>query len=180
MTLWIGVCELRLAPLVGALKELILSQRVIHADETPVALLAPGKGKAKNAYVWVYRTTNFSAQRAVYYDFCKDRWGEYPRRVLHAFTGTLVSDDYAGYLAKSRLASARRSGRLLHHGPRPAQVVRGARAQRQRSRRPGRRAHRQTLRDRARGARTRPRRAQVTATAALQAHRRRAAGATPL
>ena len=102
MAQWIGVCGLRLAPLAQALKEFILSQRVIHADETPVALLAPGKGKTKKAYVWVYRTTNFTAQRAVYYDFCNDRSGEHPRRVLHAFTGTLVSDDYAGYHALHR------------------------------------------------------------------------------
>ena len=46
--------------------------------------------------------TNFTAQRAVYCDFCNDRSGEYPRRVLHAFTGTLVSDDYAGYHALHR------------------------------------------------------------------------------
>ena len=32
-------------------------QAVVHADETPVSLLAPGSGKTKRAYVWVYRTT---------------------------------------------------------------------------------------------------------------------------
>ena len=42
-------------------------------------------------------------QRAVYYDFCKDRSGEHPRRVLHAFTGTLVSDDYTGSLSNHAL-----------------------------------------------------------------------------
>ena len=66
MAQWIGVCGLRLAPLADALKEFILGHPVIHADETPVALLAPGKGKTKKAYVWVYRMTNFTAQRAVY------------------------------------------------------------------------------------------------------------------
>ena len=98
MAQWIGVCGLRLKPLADALKEFILGHRVIHADETPVALLAPGKGKTKKAYVWVYRTTNFSAQRAVYYDFCNDRSGEHPRRVLHAFT---VSD-WAWHLESSQ------------------------------------------------------------------------------
>lgn len=63
-------------------------------DETPVSLLAPGRGKTKKAYVWVYRTTNFVAQRAVFYDFCKDRSGENPRRVLVDFGATLVTDDY--------------------------------------------------------------------------------------
>ena len=102
MAQWIGVCGVRLAPLVEALKEFILSHGVVHADETPVSLLAPGKGKTKKAYVWVYRTTNFVAARAVYYDFCKDRAGEHPRRVLAAFGATLVSDDYAGYHALHR------------------------------------------------------------------------------
>ena len=93
---------MRLTPLVEALKEFILGHGVIHADETPVSLLAPGRGKTKRAYVWVYRTTNFAAQRAVYYDFCKDRSGEHPQRVLADFGGTLVSDDYAGYHALHR------------------------------------------------------------------------------
>jgi transposase len=102
MAQWIGICGVRLAPLADALKRFILSHGVIHADETPVALLAPGRGKTKKAYVWVYRTTNFVAQRAVYYDFCKDRSGEHPRRVLADFGATLVSDDYAGYHALHR------------------------------------------------------------------------------
>ena len=56
MARWIGVCGLRLAPLAQALKEFILCHSVVHADETPVAPvapLAPGKGKTKKACVWV-------------------------------------------------------------------------------------------------------------------------------
>jgi transposase len=75
---------------------------VIHVDETPVSLLAPGKGKTKKAYVWVYRTTNFVSRRAVFYDFCNDRSGEHPRRVLADFSATLVTDDYSGYHALHR------------------------------------------------------------------------------
>ena len=102
MAQWLGICGVRLAPVVEALKEYILGHGVVHVDETPVSLLAPGKGKTKKAYVWVYRTTNFVSQRAVYYDFCKDRSGEHPRRVLAEFDATLVSDDYAGYHALHR------------------------------------------------------------------------------
>lgn len=68
-------------------------------DETPVSLLAPGKGKTKKAYAWVYRTTNFVAQRGVLFDFTANRAGEHPRRVLQGFGGTVVSDDYVGYHA---------------------------------------------------------------------------------
>ena len=99
MAQWVGICGVRLAPLAEALKDFILGHSVIHADETPVKLLAPGKGKTSRAYVWVYRTTNFVAQRAVLYDFSTGRGGENARRVLQGFGGTLVSDDFSGYHA---------------------------------------------------------------------------------
>jgi transposase len=99
MAQWIGICGVRLAPLADALKTFILGHGVIHADETPVSLLAPGHGKTRRAYVWVYRTTNFAPQRAVLFDFCANRSGEHPRRVLNDFSGTLVTDDYSGYHA---------------------------------------------------------------------------------
>jgi transposase len=99
MAQWVGICGVRLAPLAQALRDFILSQGVVHADETPVSLLAPGHGKTKRAYVWVYRTTNFLAQRAVLFDFTDSRAGTHPRRVLQGFTGTLVSDDFSGYHA---------------------------------------------------------------------------------
>jgi transposase len=99
MAQWVGICGLRLAPLADALKQFILSYPVVHADETPISLLAPGKGKTKRAYVWVYRTTNYVAQRAVWFDFCASRSGEHPRRVLKDYCGTLVTDDYSGYHA---------------------------------------------------------------------------------
>jgi len=99
MAQWIGMCGVRLAPLADALKDFILGHGVVHADETPVKLLASGKGKTSRAYVWVYRTTNFVAQRAVYYDFSASRGGENARRVLQGFGGTLVTDDFSGYHA---------------------------------------------------------------------------------
>ena len=97
MAQWVGICGVRLAPLADALREFILGHSVVHADETRVALLAPGKGKTHSAFMWVYRTTDYVAKRAVWFDFCKSRAGEHPRRVLKEFTGTLVTDDYVAY-----------------------------------------------------------------------------------
>lgn len=99
MAQWSGICGVRLAPLADALREHVLTHSVIHADETPVSLLAAGKGKTHRAYVWVYRTTDFAAQPGVWFDFCTSRAGEHPRRVLGAYAGTVVTDDYAGYKA---------------------------------------------------------------------------------
>lgn len=93
---------MRLAPLGQALQDFILGHSVIHVDETPVSLLAPGRGKTKKAYVWVYRTTDFETQRAVLYDFTLSRAGEHPRRILAEFSGTLVTDDFSGYHALHR------------------------------------------------------------------------------
>lgn len=44
---WVGVCGVRLQPLVDALKRHVLACTVVHADETSVAMLASGKGKGK-------------------------------------------------------------------------------------------------------------------------------------
>src|SRR5205823_4742215 len=53
---WVGVCGVRLQPLVDALKAHVLNSAVVHADETPVAMLAPGTGKTHRAYLWAYAT----------------------------------------------------------------------------------------------------------------------------
>ena len=42
---WVGQCGVRLQPLVDALKEHVMRCAVVQADETPVAMLAPSKGK---------------------------------------------------------------------------------------------------------------------------------------
>jgi hypothetical protein len=99
MAQWLGIAGVRLLPLALALRDYILEHPVVHADETPVALLVPGRGKTKKAYVWVYRTTNFVPQRAVYYDFCGGRGAEHPNRILKEFEGTIVTDAYIGYHA---------------------------------------------------------------------------------
>jgi hypothetical protein len=76
---------------------------VIHADETPVQMLAPGEKKTHRAYVWAYSTTPFSALKAVVYDFSPSRAGEHARNFLGTWNGKLVCDDFAGYKASFEL-----------------------------------------------------------------------------
>lgn len=73
--------------------------KVLHADETPVQMLAPGEKKTHRAYVWAYSTTPFSALKAVVYDFSPSRAGEHARNFLGPWNGKLVCDDFAGYKA---------------------------------------------------------------------------------
>jgi hypothetical protein len=96
---WVGACGLHLQPLVDALRSTLLEHNVLHADETPVSMLAPGKKKTHKAYVWAYCTTPFSDLKAVVYNFAPTRAGEHARNFLGDWQGKLVCDDYSGYKA---------------------------------------------------------------------------------
>ncbi|MEX3816744.1 transposase, partial [Paraburkholderia sp. BR13439] len=96
---WVGTCGVQLQPLVDALHQEILQQGVLHADETPVQMLSPGKGKTHRAYLWAYTPTHYSELRAVVYDFADSRAGEHARAFLAGWQGKLVCDDYSGYKA---------------------------------------------------------------------------------
>lgn len=96
---WVGQTGVQLQPLVDALREAVLAQAVIHADETPVQMLTPGQKKTHRAYVWAYCTTPFSVFNAVVYDFSPSRAGEHARNFLGAWNGKLVCDDFGGYKA---------------------------------------------------------------------------------
>ncbi|VVP80254.1 hypothetical protein PS938_00611 [Pseudomonas fluorescens] len=48
---WVGQAGVQLQSLVDALREAVLAESVIHADEPPVQMLAPGEKKAHRAYV---------------------------------------------------------------------------------------------------------------------------------
>ena len=94
---WVGVCGVQLQPLVDALKDEILSCAVLHADETPVAMLKPGNKKTHRAYLWAYAPGAFEDMKAVVYDFCESRAGEHARAFLGEWKGSLVCDDFSGY-----------------------------------------------------------------------------------
>ena len=96
---WVGVCGVQLQPLVDALKSEILKHRVLHADETPVAMLSPGKKKTHRAYLWAYAPGVFEHLKAVVYDFAETRAGEHARTFLADWRGSLVCDDFSGYKA---------------------------------------------------------------------------------
>lgn len=100
---WVGVCGVQLQPLVNALREVVLEHNVVHVDETPVQMLAPGEKKTHRAYVWGYATTTTAPISAVVYDFSPGRSGEYARNFLGDWKGQLVCDDYSGYKASFAL-----------------------------------------------------------------------------
>ena len=96
---WVGVCGVRLQPLVDALRRRLLEQAVLHADETPVLMLQPGQKNTKRAYLWAYASSDVAPLNAVIYDFTEGRAGKYARRFFGDWQGHLVCDDYTGYKA---------------------------------------------------------------------------------
>lgn len=96
---WVGICGVQLQPLVDALRQEVLSQPVLHADETPLQILQPGNPKPQRGYLWAYATGQFQEIKAVIYDCTQGRSGAYARAFLGDWQGSLVCDDYAGYKA---------------------------------------------------------------------------------
>lgn len=98
---WVGATSELLAPLVDAMRRHVLSATKLHADDTPVPVLAPGNGKTKTGRLWTYvrddRPAGENTAPAVWFAYSPDRKGEHPREHLKDFTGTLQADAYAGF-----------------------------------------------------------------------------------
>jgi transposase len=101
MAEWVGGCSRLLEPLVQALRRHVMSAAKLHTDDTPVPVLAPGRGKTKTGRLWTYvrddRPWGDPTPPAVWYAYTPDRKGEHPQAHLSGFTGTLQADAYAGY-----------------------------------------------------------------------------------
>jgi transposase len=98
---WVGGSARLLQPLVEALRRYVTAASKLHADDTPVPVLAPGQGKTKTGRLWTYvrddRPAGDTASPAVWFAYSPDRKGEHPAQHLETFRGTLQADAYAGF-----------------------------------------------------------------------------------
>lgn len=94
---WVVRAGLALKPLYECLLARLLETKNIFYDETPVKMLAPGKGKTHQAYMWVLvgGETNHPSFRI--YDFCLNRCHEHAAKMLKNYRGVLHSDKYGAY-----------------------------------------------------------------------------------
>ena len=111
---WSGKAGAELIPIFDAHRAFILGGRVLHADETPVALLDPGAGKTRKAYVWAYARGAFDPVPGVVYDFCISRAARHAVAFLNGWNGTLVCDDYGAYDVVFKLGDRVEAGCLAH------------------------------------------------------------------
>lgn len=97
---WVGRSGVALQPLVDRLIGYLKQDDCLHADETPIAQLDPGRGKTRQAYLWAYRSNVFSTgPPIIVFDYQLSRSGSHPSRFLHGWSGHLLVDDYSGYKA---------------------------------------------------------------------------------
>lgn len=98
---WAGEAALLLDPLVGALERYVMAAEKLHADDTPVPVLSPGKGRTKTGRLWAYvrddRPSSGSDPPAVVYRYSPDRKAEHPRLHLKTFAGVMQADGYSGF-----------------------------------------------------------------------------------
>lgn len=98
---WVGGTSALLRPLVEALARETLGAAKLHADDTPVPVLAPGHGRTRTGRLWVYvrddRPAGAATPPSVLFRYSADRKGERPQEHLKEFQGCLQADGFAGY-----------------------------------------------------------------------------------
>jgi transposase len=98
---WVGKAAWLVKPLADRIGTHVMAGSIIHADDTPVPVLAPGNGKTKTGRFWVYlrdeRPHAGAGPPAVLYRYTPDRKGEHCRAHLASFGGHLHADGYSGF-----------------------------------------------------------------------------------
>jgi len=79
----------------------VMAGEKLHADDTPLPVLDPGRGRTKTGRLWTYvrddRPAGSTEAPAVLFRYSPDRRGERPKEHLAPFTGILQADAYAGF-----------------------------------------------------------------------------------
>lgn len=95
---WVVKAGQLLKPLYQALHQQLLSEPILHADETQVQVLKePDKAPQSQSYMWLYRTGGNSPQPIVLFDYQAGRGQIHPQAFLEGFRGYLQVDGYQAY-----------------------------------------------------------------------------------
>jgi transposase len=98
---WVGQCEALCEPLTEALRRHTMAAFKLHADDTPIPVLAPGNKKTKTGRLWVYvrddRRSGSTEPASVWFAYSPNRQGIHPQTHLAGFEGILQADAFAGF-----------------------------------------------------------------------------------
>jgi transposase len=98
---WVGGACWWLEPLQKRLAEHVFASTKLFADDTPVPVLDPGRGRTRTGRLWIYarddRPWGGPAPPVALYLYSPDRKAERPAAHLASFKGILQVDGYAGF-----------------------------------------------------------------------------------
>ncbi len=98
---WMGRTAFLLQPLAEVIGQHVRAGSTLHADDTPVPVLDPGRGKTKTGRLWTLvrdeRPWAGPAPPAAFYLYSPDRKGEHAATLLAGCKGFLHADGYAGF-----------------------------------------------------------------------------------
>ena len=99
MANWLIYCAKNyLSAIYSQMKDILLRENVIHADETTVQVLHEPNREAKTkSYEWLYRTGICSEHHIVIYEYRETRKQDNPREFLKEFKGYMHTDGYQAY-----------------------------------------------------------------------------------
>ena len=93
---WSVAAALALEPLYNEMKKAILTSGTIFVDETPIDMLAPGKGKTDKTFMWVVVGGGENPSLRLYH-FCTNRKHVNADELLEDYEGVYHSDKYGAY-----------------------------------------------------------------------------------
>ena len=98
---WVGGAVWWLEPLQTRLAEHVFASHTLFADDTPIPVLDPGRGRTRTGRLWVYarddRPWNGPDPPAALYLYSQDRRSERPASHLAKFKGVVHVDGYPGF-----------------------------------------------------------------------------------
>lgn len=102
-----------LKPVVLEMKQELLRNELLHADETTLEVLhEPGRSSSCKSYMWVYRTSVCASHPVILYDYQEGRSGSHAQSFLKDWNGKyLHCDGYSGY---KKLEGITLCGCLVH------------------------------------------------------------------
>lgn len=87
-----------LQPLVELMRQKLLQDKYLHADETTVQVLnEEGRKNTTDSYMWVYSSGQHAEHPIRIFEYQPGRSRKYPEAFLKDFKGYLHSDAYTGY-----------------------------------------------------------------------------------
>jgi transposase len=110
---WVGACAAAIEPLTQLIRDHVFAGERIHADDTPVPVLAKGRTRTGRLWTYVRDDQPFGGKDppAAIYFYSPDRGGAHPQLHLESWAGLMQADAYAGFNAL--YAGGRAPGAIL-------------------------------------------------------------------